>query len=209
MARSLVAPLDLTGKRFSRLVVIGEASMRGDCRYYDCRCDCGNQKEVARGNLLAAKIRSCGCLEIESRYSATRTHGRSQTAEYKAWCQAKARCENPKNPAWADYGGRGIRMCGRWQDCFAAFFADMGPRPSANHSIDRIDNDGNYEPLNCRWATRDEQANNKRNNRNLEVNGESHTMAEWSRIRGIKRVTVEKRIARGWTPAEAVFTPVD
>jgi hypothetical protein len=138
-------------------------------------------------------------------------HGWARTPEYRAWKSMRARCENQRNPAFARYGGRGILVCERWhgEHGFENFLADVGPRPSPEHSIERIDNDGNYEPGNCRWATRVEQGSNKRNNATLTVNGETATISEWSRRTGIGRTTIRERLRVGRPVANAVGDQVD
>lgn len=130
-----------------------------------------------------------------------------QMPEYTCWGRMRQRCENPKNKSFRDYGGRGISVCARWQS-FENFIADMGKRPSKNHSIERINNDGNYEPSNCRWATRAEQAINKRNNRYLTHNGETRLICEWAEITGIPRKTIITRIdQQNWNIADALTIP--
>lgn len=137
-----------------------------------------------------------------------RKHGHAiggLTPTYQTWQAIKKRCNNPNNVVYRWYGGRGIRMCDRW-NTFAMFLQDMGERPSSRHTIDRIDNNGHYEPGNCRWATREDQANNKRNNRVLELNGNRQTLQQWSRTLGIPQGTLHKRLAsRG--SLEASLTP--
>ena len=130
-------------------------------------------------------------------------HGRAKSAEWCVWCDIRKRCENPNAHNYAHYGGRGIQVVERWQ-VFANFFEDMGPRPSPKHSIERIDNDGHYEPANCRWATRREQANNRRSNRTLVVQGRKMTVQQWADERGIGRTTVLARLDRGESPARAL-----
>ncbi len=130
-------------------------------------------------------------------------HGRYKTPEYRAWQKLIDRCENPKSQTYHNYGGRGIAVCDRWHS-FTEFYADMGDRPSPQHSIDRINNDGNYEPSNCRWATIQEQNSNRRDNRIVEVNGLALTTAEWARRLGINGRTFACRIEAGWSPEEAV-----
>jgi hypothetical protein len=117
------------------------------------------------------------------------------------------RCR-PENPNSHKYSERGISVCSKWRGSFAAFLADMGPMPSANHSLDRINNNGNYEPGNCRWATRSQQALNTRRNHLLEVDGVTQTISEWSELTGINYRTLTNRIQHGWTPDRTVATPV-
>jgi hypothetical protein len=138
-------------------------------------------------------------------------HGHSfsgnQSTEYRIWAGIKSRCTDAASRNYRRYGGRGIVVCDRWRDSFVNFLADMGPRPSKLHSVERIDNDGNYEPKNCKWATRAEQALNTRRSRLLEINGELKNMAVWAREAGIAPQLIYHRLKFGWTPKDAVFTP--
>jgi hypothetical protein len=139
------------------------------------------------------------------------THGKTSTAEYRIWRAMKERCSLPSNKHWADYGGRGIRVCTRWRDSFENFYADMGPRPSHLHSIDRKENDVGYQPDNCRWVTATVQANNRRTRSDaliITMNGKTMTVSAWERAAGVTRVFFRQRIRRGgMSPEEALTKP--
>jgi len=126
------------------------------------KCDCGNDKLIVANSVIVGLTKSCGCLKREILIGRNYRHGRRRTPEYKAWQDMNARCGNPKNKSFSDYGGRGITVCERWRNSFQAFFDDVGPRPSDEHSIDRIQNGGDYEPSNVRWANRSQQMKNRR-----------------------------------------------
>jgi hypothetical protein len=158
--------------RFGRLTVLREAEKRGRKRLAVCRCDCGEQTEVFTFCLTKGTTTSCGCLHRERAAaraaklgSSNSRHGESaalMTPEYRAWRSMRQRCGSPTHDAYANYGGRGIFVCDRWEASFEAFLADMGRRPSPSHSLDREDNDGPYSPGNCRWATQSQQNGNRR-----------------------------------------------
>lgn len=157
---------DLTGLRFSRLVVVGRLAPQSGTVMYECVCDCGRTHRTSGHSLRSQRVKSCGCLNQEMRLARNYRHGMARrgelSPEYGVWQAVIARCTNPKNKRWAWYGGRGVRICQRWRHDFAAFLADMGPRPSPHHSIDRINSDGDYEPGNCRWASPREQYMNRK-----------------------------------------------
>lgn len=150
------AALPLQGRRFGRLLVVErDGSTPGGFVAWACRCDCGARTVVRSTYLASGHTTSCGCAAPEK-------HGQWGTPEYTAWSGARGRCMNEKDSSYRHYGGRGITMCAQWTSSFPAFLADMGPRPSPGHSLDRMNNDGNYEPGNCRWATGSEQHANRR-----------------------------------------------
>lgn len=154
---------DMTGQRFGRLTVKSLIPREGKKRRkWLCICDCGNERKVIRESLVTGYTSSCGCYSREKRIEALTTHGKAETDEYGIWAGIKTRCFNNKTRAYPYYGGRGITMCEDWRNDFSTFLRDMGKRPSKEHSVERRDVDGNYEPSNCYWATWDEQARNRR-----------------------------------------------
>ena len=135
-------------------------------------------------------------------------HGLSGTPEYKAWRAMKDRCFNPNTKYYSNWGGRGIAVCDRWKNSFQNFFLDMGSRPTAKHSLDRIDNDGNYSVENCRWATKAEQQNNQRSNRLITIDDVTLTIAQWTKEMGFDKTVIKNRLKIGWSEFAAVMTPV-
>lgn len=205
---------NLTGKRFGRLTVVDKTNeRRRHCVVWLCKCDCGNTKKVVSADLLNGDTRSCGCLHSEifksirsnekfladenGRYK----HGGKGTRLYTIWKCMKKRCINPHDKSFPCYGGRGIKVCDEWAHDFKVFHdwaIENGYRDDL--TIDRIDIDGDYTPGNCRWATNEIQANNKRNNVKIEYNGELHTIPEWAQITGISKSVLRGRYRNGWEP---------
>lgn len=203
--------LDLTGQRYGRLTVVRLASDRtseGKARWM-CRCDCGAPTTVDARNLRSGSITSCGCFRRERMEDLTATHRLSNTPEHRTWVGMRARCRNPNLRIFQNYGGRGITVCQRWDESFEAFVADMGLRPSRRHSLDRIDNDGNYEPSNCRWATMTQQRRNTRANTRLTHHGRTMTLTEWALELGISVTVLCGRFRKGWSVERALTTPLD
>ncbi len=202
---------DLAGQRFTRLVAIERVPGYGKRAMWLCRCDCGGSKIVWQYLLTKGDTRSCGCLQRETRAKQRpnkRTHGMSDTPVFRIWVQIRYRTLNPRCAAFKDYGGRGIGICDRWRDDFAAFNADMGKRPSANHTVERSDNDGPYSPENCYWATKSQQQRNRRINTRITAFGKTQTCAAWGEETGLGYNIVWKRIyRRKWPPERAVSEP--
>lgn len=191
------------GDRFGQLVVLGEEPRHETpngsiVRKIRCRCDCGGESVVALARLRNGGTRSCGCLVGGGH----RTHGCTGTPEYRTWNGIKKRCSDGSD---FRYGGRGIRVCERWLNSFEAFLADMGERPSAEHSIDRIDNDGDYSPENCRWATAKEQMRNTCYNVLVTHDGETLCVAEWAERHGVSASLLARRLRLGWSFERAVL----
>jgi len=201
---------NLVGRVFDRLTVVSRQPER-DKRWnvlWLCQCACGGQRVVTSNKLLAGRARSCGC----GPRGAPIVHGMAGTREYRVWRAMHRRCGSPADKNWDLYGGRGIKVCQRWGR-FEAFQADMGPRPSPTHSIDRIDNDGPYAPWNCRWATKAEQSRNRRRSRHLgarvDFHGERLTYLEIERRTGVSRKTIWSRhVLLGWPIEDAATVPV-
>lgn len=188
------------GRRFGMLVVLAEAGRRRRARLWRCVCDCGQETFATTGSLNAGSKVSCGCTPSGRK---NRRHGLSHSPEYRAWDNARSRCRNPRNIKYQHYGARGISMCDRWLNSFDAFIADMGMKPGPGYSLDRVDNNGNYEPGNCRWATVSQQNNNRSFNRFLTVGGKRVTVAEASRMTGVPHGTIISRLDAGKSDDEA------
>lgn len=195
---------------FGRLTTLGPAFLLRDGgrrnAYQVCECACGAQTVICVYRLQKGDTQSCGCLRREA--SGTPTHGRTRTPEYRTWADMKSRCDNANIVCNDLYGGQGIGYCDRWKK-FSNFFADMGLRPSRLHTLDRFpDLNGNYEPSNCRWATPQEQANNRRTNRMITIGDKTDSLANWCRHYAMPYGLVRDRIVRhGWEPGIALTKP--
>jgi len=197
--------IDLTGKRFGRLVVISrsENSSTGKIKW-NCLCDCGNKSTPQGGVLKSGKAKSCGCFGEEARRKATKTHGLSSTSEYTVWYQMIERCENEKHVHYKSYGGRGIKVCDRWKS-FVNFYADMGKRHFDSYQLDRINNDDGYSKENCHWTTIRENCRNKRGTLKINLKGKIISIAEAAEIIGLQYQTLRWRVNHGWNQETGLF----
>jgi len=198
---------DRIGQVFGRLTVV---SVVGKNKYNQtvlgCKCACGSMSEHALGNLRGGHATSCGCLKKELLSRMSSTHNKTSSNEYCCWATVVQRCTNPNHAAYHYYGGRGIAVCDEWLS-FENFYRDMGDKPSSYHTLDRIDNDGPYCKENCRWATKKEQANNRRSNVRITLYGKTQTLAQWSREFGLSHRTIGCRLKRGWSVEDALTKP--
>lgn len=206
---------DLAGQKFGRLTVKEYVGSKKYCSLWRCVCDCGNEAIVKGKYLLNGDTKSCGCLITDVLKERNTTHGLSYKSRlYTVWKGMRDRCNNPHSDEYKNYGGRGISVCQEWND-FVAFYqwaVNNGydeSLPSTECSIDRIDNNGNYCPDNCRWTSMTQQARNTRRNRFLSHNGEKKTVVEWGEIYKICPQYIIQRIDRyGWSVEDAITTPV-
>ncbi len=202
--------MDITGDRYGRLVAVRRIGSRYDGALWLFRCDCGASFETSPNKVRTGNTLSCGCLRIEKATALAvgrSTHGAKGTKEYRVWAAMRDRCYRSKHRFFARYGGRGITICERWAT-FPAFLEDMGPAPSGNRiSLDRIDNDGNYEPGNCRWATTAQQSVNRSNSRILMIGDEALPLCEAARRYGISRSALGRRLDAGWDIHRAISQP--
>ncbi len=220
-------PLNIqAGDKFNRLTVMYQAPYAGRKKYpsrrWHCQCSCGNECDVLQYNLTAGTTKSCGCWKIEelsNRKTHGMSHGENRTPEYQVWQHIKSRCYGRTKDAH-NYQDRGIVVCGGWRNNFLAFLADMGTRPSAKHSIDRIDNDANYScghceeclenewPMNCQWATWTVQMHNLRKNVWFTINNETLIISDWAKRLGTSAWVLRGRLKRGWSIEEAMTKPL-
>lgn len=202
--------VDISGKRFGRLVAQHRVGDETDGARWLFQCDCGRTKVIRSKDVRRGATSSCGCISSENTTARNTKHGHAKrgrlSPEMMTWVGMMSRCEYRNGTAYDRYGGRGITVCARWRS-FAAFLEDMGERPPGT-SIDRIDNDAGYSPENCRWATASEQARNKRNTLMLEHDGQTLPLATWAERTGINYGVLARRISLGWTPERVITQPV-
>ncbi len=199
--------INVLGKRFGVVLVAERYGSDKSGALWKCLCDCGVVFISHGHTLVSGRRKSCGC-ESKKRTTqmgqANKRHGMSGTTEYNIWLSMRARCSNPKSISYPAYGAKGISVCERWENSFDAFYEDMGARPSKRHSIDRIDGAKGYTPENCRWASLEEQARNKRTTHKIEWDGEQHTLTELIQKVGIPEQTVYGRIRAGASIMQAL-----
>lgn len=196
--------IDLTKQKFNRLTVLERIKPNYPTKW-KCRCDCGNITFVTSGGLKTGNTQSCGCLNKELAAKRVSTHGMSKSSEYRSWSHMKGRCYNPTDTFYKNYGGRGITICEEWRKSFSAFYKYMGTKPHKTDSIDRINNAGNYEPGNVRWADRKTQNNNKKTNHFITINGTTKSIAQWAKTKKVPQYLITNRLRRGWSPQDAVI----
>ena len=198
--------IDLTGQQFGRLTVLKFAEMdKGRNSKWLCECECGNEKIVYMSGLRTGDSQSCGCLMKERVRKAVTIHGMTGSAVHNAWNFIKKSCYNINDKEYEKYGAKGIKLCERWKDSFENFYEDMGDRPSDTYILGRINTKDNFEPSNCKWMTRIEKNNNRKNNTWLQIENESKTTSEWARISGTNYNTIKSRLRIGWSHKEAVY----
>jgi hypothetical protein len=206
-------PLNITGQTFGYLTVVGPTIIKGETRW-TCKCVCGAIRVHWADKLKIGRYKSCGCKSRETSVLNLRLgnkgkvlHGMSALSEYGIFIAMKRRCSDPSDISYRNYGGRGISVCERWKE-FKRFYSDMGPRPGPNYSIDRKDTSGNYEPGNCKWSTRKEQARNTRKNVWFELGGERLCIGDWEERIGGSQGVVRRRLKLGWPLEKALTIPV-
>lgn len=200
--------IDLSGQKFGRLTVLKRAENKGKQTAWTCKCDCGNTTVVSACNLKSGHTHSCGCLwdevvptvnnELNTR------HGETNTKLHKAWRNMRYRCFTPSCEAYGNYGGRGITVCAEWESYEAFRDWSLNNGFGEGLSLDRIDNDGDYCPENCRWVSMKVQQNNRRVNHCITFNGATRTIGEWATVTGIGWTTIKERLKRGWSIGDAL-----
>lgn len=207
---------DIVGKKFNRLTVLSfdhkkphPNPTKGYFYFYKCQCECGNITVVKRERLISLETKSCGCYGKELRHSLLATKRELNYRLYRIWCGMKQRCYNPNNERYIHYGNKGISICSEWLENYDNFYNwAINNGYSEKLSIDRIDNNSNYEPSNCRWTNAKNQATNRTTTNFITYNNQTLSISEWSCKLGINRYTLDSRIERGWSIEKAFNTPV-
>lgn len=206
---------DISGKTYNRWSVIGFSRTFKNHSYWVCRCDCGIIRVVERYQITSGRSKSCGCLRNELYGTHNKKHNLSYNAAYFCWHGMISRCYNEQDPSFERYGGRGITVCDRWhfgktgRYALECFIEDMGERPSPEHTLDRIDNKGNYEPKNVRWATKEQQANNRSCVNLIAYDGKEMSIAQWAKFLNINSHLIRDRMRRGWDFSSAINIPIN
>lgn len=196
--------IDMKGEKIGRLTVLERAeNTKSNKAQWLCLCDCGNKVVIPRSSFIRG-TKSCGCLRSDWAKENNRIHGMKKTRLYRIWSGMKDRCCNPNSKYWGRYGGRGICVCDEWKNFIDFYEWSLESGYSEKLTLDRIDNNGDYCPENCRWSTYKQQENNRSNNRILVHNGESHTISEWSEIVGIDQRLISQRLYHGWSAYRAL-----
>lgn len=201
---------DLTGQRFGMLTAISEVSERKDGKVmWLCKCDCGKLHITPGTRLLNDKVHSCGCLRYKRAAESLTKHGKRHSRLYSIWTNMRNRCYLESSTEYKRYGARGIRVCDEWRDNFQTFYDwAMANGYQDNLTLDRIENNGNYEPSNCRWATSKEQGRNTRRTRYLTHNGKTQCIADWAEETGLSQSLIRQRIEKlQWSIEKTLTTP--
>lgn len=201
---------DISGKTFGRLTVVSLSEIKNSKRHWECKCICGNIRKIQEDSLTHGRTKSCGCLRTEVNIFKGTIHGLRKHSLYGVWDGMINRCYRDTCEHYKSYGGRGISICDEWRNDFVAFYNwSTNNGYEKGLTIDRIDNEGNYEPSNCKWSTRKQQQANRRNTIFIEIDGAIKSLSEWSDESGISKKVIDYRIRKGWIPSEAVFKPIN
>lgn len=196
---------DKTNQVFGRLTVLGAGGYIHGKYGWNCLCQCGNVVLVSTSDLTTGNRSSCGCLRKEISAMKNYSHGLTDSAEYKIWCRMKSRCYQENDVSYENYGGRGIQVCADWLDSFENFYRDMGPRPTKHHSIDRKNNNEGYSPENCRWATKVEQARNRRVTKMVTYKGETISLMDFAEMSGLSYFILYRKLFVRKLPIDQVL----
>lgn len=198
------ALVDMAGQVINGVAVIRLGGRTAGRPAWECVCTCGKTFLATGTTLRSGNASKCPACIPAQRIEIATKHGGVGSPEYISFSAMKQRCSDPKNKRFDRYGGRGIQVCERWLNSFSNFLEDMGPKPSPNHSIERLDTDKNYEPGNCVWATKEVQANNRSNNTRIEIDGRVQNLSQWAKETGVHRTVISRRIRRGMTGAALI-----